>query len=180
MPTHRAYTSSTNKTLTPRCPMRSSNRRPSAFTLIELLVVIAIIGVLIALLVPAVQKVREASARTQCINNVKQVGLAILNFEGAYKKFPAATTGVAGVNYGHGPTWWVYILPYLEQDALYGKTIFPGNTWWFGDSGTPNNKSLYYQKTIPVMRCPSSNYPMLAKGTGSGDDGFSRPTHSCV
>jgi len=163
--------------------MRSSNRgsrRPLAFTLIELLVVIAIIGVLVALLVPAVQKVREASARTQCINNVKQIGLAILNFEGAYKKFPAATTGVAGVNYGHGPTWWVYILPYLEQDALYGKTIFPGNTWWFGDNGTPNNKSLYYQKTIPVMRCPSSTYPLLAKGTGSGDDGFLRPTYTCV
>jgi prepilin-type N-terminal cleavage/methylation domain-containing protein/prepilin-type processing-associated H-X9-DG protein len=161
-----------------RSPNRSALRR--AFTLIELLVVIAIIGVLIALLVPAVQKVREAAARSQCANNVKQIGLAILNFEGAYKKFPSATTGVAGVNYAHGPTWWVYILPYLEQDALYGASKFPGNTWWFGDNGTPNNKAVYYQKVVPVMRCPSSVYPLFGKGTGNGDDGFLRPTYTCV
>ena len=70
----------------------SQRRRRSAFTLIELLVVIAIIAILIALLVPAVQKVREASSRTQCVNNMKQLGLGLLAYEGVYKKFPAAVT----------------------------------------------------------------------------------------
>lgn len=156
-----------------------ANKRP-AFTLIELLVVIAIIAILIALLVPAVQKVREAAARTQCVNNLKQIGLAIVGYEGTYKQYPAATTGVAGLNYAHGPTWWVYILPYLDQDPLYNQTVFPGNTWYFGDLGTPNNKSLYYNKTIPVARCPASIYPLWARGTGNADDGFQRPTYTCV
>src|SRR3712207_4012952 len=101
-------------------------RRRPAFTLIELLVVIAIIAILIALLVPAVQKVREAAARMQCQNNLKQLGLALHNYEGAVKRLPAAFKGdpPAGAPYPAYFYSWsalAIINPYLEQTAIYNK-----------------------------------------------------------
>src|SRR6478736_4375698 len=110
--------------------MTESSR--SGFTLIELLVVIAIIAILIALLVPAVQKVREAAARTQCANNLKQLGIALHNYEGVFKQFPPAGKGYGWCNHQpaagfpsdpviynlHGL---VLLLPYVEQGAIYFK-----------------------------------------------------------
>src|SRR5262245_20190774 len=102
-----------------------SPRFRSAFTLVELLVVIAIIGVLVALLLQAVQAAREAARRSQCNNNLKQIGLSIHNFEGAYGTFPPATTRVDTDPWMHGPTWWIYTMPYMEQNNTYSKITFP-------------------------------------------------------
>src|SRR5437870_8936016 len=105
------------------------HRRRSAFTLIELLVVIAIIAILIALLVPAVQKVREASARTHCQNNLKQLALGVIGYEGVYKRFPPAGKGYGWclnpASFGDAVIYnlngWVLVLPFIEQENLYKK-----------------------------------------------------------
>src|SRR5215831_17732652 len=91
------------------------------FTLIELLVVIAIIAVLIALLLPAVQSAREAARRAQCVNNLKQIGLAMHNYESANSSLPP---GIKGSVWG---TWLVYVLPFMEQSSMFNAWNYYGN-----------------------------------------------------
>src|SRR6188472_4634039 len=94
--------------------------RRRAFTLVELLVVIAIIGVLVALLLPAVQAARESARRMQCSNKLKQIGLALQNYESSSKSLPIGSLWARGptINPGWGMSWWVRIMPYLELNSL--------------------------------------------------------------
>jgi prepilin-type N-terminal cleavage/methylation domain-containing protein len=159
---------------------RASVRRPRwGFTLIELLVVIAIIAVLIGLLLPAVQKVREAAARMQCTNNLKQLALACHSYESAHGYFPAGAVLRAGPPNNlvdHYDTWTVSILPYLEQTNLH-------NVW---DPGTPNvipdaqspRMALLRQSQVKVYNCPSDPgpfTPMIPDSGPGGEYGFGRP-----
>jgi prepilin-type N-terminal cleavage/methylation domain-containing protein len=105
------------------------------FTLIELLIVIAIIAILIALLLPAIQKVREAASRTECANNLKQIGLACHAYHDAKGGYPYSSIGIG---YGQGTTWAYLILPYLEQSALYAS--FP----IYSDSQIPAGYPRYF------------------------------------
>jgi len=141
-------------------------RRRCAFTLIELLVVIAIIAVLIALLLPAVQKVREASARASCSNNLKQIGVALHNYHGVHSSFPpGGVTNGPCCDTQSGATWTIYILPYLELDNLYKRYDFT----------VPNehaNNQFVRQSFVKVYTCPSDlNANVLEfpeSGPGSG------------
>ncbi|MHC5544617.1 DUF1559 family PulG-like putative transporter, partial [Singulisphaera rosea] len=139
-------------------PIRTSSR---AFTLIELMVVIAIIGLLLGLLLPAVQSAREASRRVQCVNNLKQLGLGVQGYHDVYQSLPpAASTGGVGSN---NFSMKVRILPFLEQAALYHSINMS-----FFQEATTNATNL--TTIIATFLCPSDgNVPCgMQEVTGAG------------
>jgi prepilin-type N-terminal cleavage/methylation domain-containing protein len=132
-------------------------KRRIGFTLVELLVVIAIIGILIALLLPAVQAAREAARRSQCSNNLKQIGLALSNYENAFGTLPY---GGISRSSGYGHSWWVRILPYVEHGAIEGMFDENGiHTGWLGNTGNVHNRDLLRDHWFEFMFCPSSTLP---------------------
>jgi len=151
---------------TPRrkCKALAGTASP-AFTLIELLVVIAIISVLVALLLPAVQQAREAARKTQCLNNLKQIGLAFHNYIDTHKTFPIGAQSPVT-----RPNWRVAILPYIEQKNLYNTLDVNGSSSFQSqdDGGTlpgytgPN--VILAGRVIPLFQCPSTTLSGTADG----------------
>jgi len=141
-----------------------------AFTLVELLVVIAIIGILVALLLPAIQAAREAARRTECGNNLKQYGLALQNYHDTYKCFP-----MAGNNWNNHPRvgWQPRILPFAEQAELWDQAALgnsmnwnetgPGRTWYHDMASPLGTNRRCRQIQVPYARCPSDGADSLER-----------------
>jgi len=148
-------------------------RRRSGFTLIELLVVIAIIGVLIALLLPAVQQAREAGRRAQCINNLKQIGLALHNYNDTFACFPYSgshyrcdvTFGIGG-----GFSQFGFMLPFLDQSQLFDALNHTGNgTARPASCGSAAMNMTVGRTKLSVMVCPSESVENIRSATSTGN-----------
>lgn len=147
---------------------KQASKTPRGFTLVELLVVIAIIGVLVAMLLPAVQAAREAARRSSCSNNLKQLGLSLQNYHDVYKTLPPGASAMPNGQWGF--SWFVHILPFIEQQTMHDQLNLGGqHVGWAhnGVSGGTINGQRFNNITISAFLCPSSPLePMHSVGTG--------------
>ncbi|HEY2826486.1 MAG TPA: DUF1559 domain-containing protein [Pirellulales bacterium] len=128
----------------------------SGFTLVELLAVMAIVGVLVSILIPAVQTARETARRSACVNNLKQIGMALLSYEASHLRLPVG----AKANVNFGTCWWADCTPYLEETNLFNKLdLINPNSGWLAFN--PQNAQAVDGVIIGVMCCPSSPLPAL-------------------
>ena len=166
--------------------MRQNKNRDcrTGFTLIELLVVIAIIAVLIAMLLPAVQQAREAARRSQCNNNLKQLGLALHNYHETSQQFPMGVTrdaGNPGTQQNWGTSFWLAILPQVDQAPLYKSLSMSalGGPGHVNNPGNQNAPQLNGRK-IPLMLCPSSPLPGIGGPQGAAPNGALWQTYAGI
>lgn len=162
--------------------MRRMSDRSRGFTLIELLVVIAIIAILIALLLPAVQQAREAARRTQCKNNLKQLGLAMHNYHDVFNRFPpgavhSSVPRSGSGNTSFGPSFYGMLLPYVEQATLYNQMVWVGRSPGYinesaGSAGAANHDIVLSAGPMSWFRCPSSPGPVNDPTFAAGRDPF--------
>lgn len=156
-------TSTVGNSSTRTCRERLRVRR--GFTLIELLVVIAIIAILIALLLPAVQQAREAARRTQCKNNLMQIGIAMHNYEMAFEMLPSGTVNLTGpihnIEEGYHMSWLVQLLPTMEQASLFGGINFNVSVYAPANTGARSAQ-------IPTFHCPSDNRQSASSSSYAG------------
>ena len=165
--------------------MRKTKSQKTGFTLIELLVVIAIIGILVGMLFPAIQAVREAARRTSCKNNMRQLGIAALNYESARQQMPPGLTTYEEGNAvdWYGYTWMQYLLPYIEQTNI-------GDRWNFGlsladaksnqlDAGGNKTVDAMSAQIVPLFQCPSdAGLPLQAVELDWVSRGYSDGWHA--